>query len=318
MSPMTRPSVKARGAPAPARKHFDGWQLGVLAIVIAWGSALLMVPRTAIPDRLPLPRVEPSRRDAILRRDRALAAQAKGRSLDLAVRKLGADLREIGRAESTDGTSPGYLVERTQRDAREAVGQAPDQVLELRAYQTDLFTKAIYAWAATGKESADLIELGGAIRDVLPTLGWVEAEGRGRRVVIDELALRALYKKRWDGLAGFDGPGFALDPDEVRATIAFQLERGAALLDEAASTGQLVADNPETAAMLGRIRELSAIDPSYPSRFAEGIVHFKSADYTASVDAFARYLQASPDGPYAMRARNFMKAALSGALAAGE
>lgn len=315
MSPSTATSVKAA---KPLRKHLDGWQLGVLAVVIAWGSAVLMVPRTALPDRVPLPRVAPAAREAIVRRDRDLAARATTRPLELAVRRLGADVREIGRAEAGSGTAPGELVERTRKDASDAVARTPDQVLELRAYQTELFTKAVYAWAASGKDSADLLDLGGAVRDLLPTNGWTATEGKRTRIVIDELALRAFFKRRWDSLAGLSGAAFALDVDETRAVIAFQIERSSSLLDAAANAGQLVEGNPETTSLLDHVRELGELDPTYPFRFAEGVVHFKSANYTAAVDAFSRFLQATPDGPYALRARNYMKAALQGALVAGE
>ncbi len=315
MSQLTAASVK--DARTPLRKHLDGWQIGVLAIVIAWGSALVIVPRSAAPEAIPLPAVAPANRTAILRRDGALAARAKSRPLELAVRKLGADLRSLGRAEAAEGTSPSYLLDRARADAVEAVAKSPDQVLELRAYQTDLFAKALYAWAATGKSSADLVELGGSIIALLPSIGWVRSERGRTRITIDELALRAVFKKRWDAIAGFEGPAFALDLDEERAKAAFAITRAWRQLEDAAATGEMEAGSPRTQSLVEHIEELGRVDPSYPTRFAIGVVRLKSTEYVAALDAFSRYLTTSPDGPYAVRARNYMKAALGGAEAQG-
>ncbi|MFO0612074.1 MAG: hypothetical protein U0414_05780 [Polyangiaceae bacterium] len=320
MSQLSAASVKPRAAwwaPQPSknpRNHFDGWQLGVLAVVIAWGSALVMVPRTVVPDRVPLPVVAPGARAELLTKERTLADRAKAHTLDLPVRKLGADVREVGRTESTEGSTPSWLVERIRADGAEAVRTAPEQVLELRAYQSELFARAVYAWSATGQSSAALIELGGSISKSFATAGWVKKEGARTHVVIDELALRAMFKTRWNELTGLDGPAFALDLDEQRAVAAFAIARSAAELDARPA----IEGDPVASSLLTRVQDLGRVDPTYPTRFAEGIVHFKSANYTGAIDAFARYLQAAPDGPYALRARNFMKAALEGAQAAGD
>jgi hypothetical protein len=270
-----------------------------------------------VPERVPIPAVAPASRTSILRRDRSLAERARSRPLELAVRKLGADIRTLGRSEAAEGSSASWLLDRAREDAVDAVKKAPDQVLELRAYQTELFAKALYAWAATGKSSADLVELGGSIVPALSAIGWVRIDGARARVLIDELALRAVFKKRWDNVAGLDGPAFALDLDEERARAAFSLARASARLDDAIAAGDPESARSTSEAMVNQIEALGVVDPTYPARFAVGVVRLLSAEHSAAVDAFSRYLDASPDGAYAMRARNYLKTAIEGADAQG-
>ncbi len=60
---------------------------------------------------------------------------------------------------------------------------------------------------------------------------------------------------------------------------------------------------------LDHIARLAAIDPSYPVEYARGVARFGRGEYRASADAFRKWLTDHPDGPLALRAQNFLRAA---------
>ena len=57
-------------------------------------------------------------------------------------------------------------------------------------------------------------------------------------------------------------------------------------------------------------QKLAARDPSYPAAFARGVLLFRMQRFGPATEAFRNHLEASPDGPYALRAQNHFKAAL--------
>ena len=61
---------------------------------------------------------------------------------------------------------------------------------------------------------------------------------------------------------------------------------------------------------LKKIEELSTIDASYPRDLARGIVLYRLGRYLSAVEALRRHLDASPDGPFTLRAQNYLRAAL--------
>jgi TolA-binding protein len=60
-----------------------------------------------------------------------------------------------------------------------------------------------------------------------------------------------------------------------------------------------------------KIRKLALIDPSYPGSYALGIAYYRAGRYDLAADAFTAFISAHPDGPYALRAKNHLKAALA-------
>ena len=66
----------------------------------------------------------------------------------------------------------------------------------------------------------------------------------------------------------------------------------------------------ELDALFEKIRELARVDPTFPGALAEGVVLFRLGRYEAAAVAFERHLAAFPDGPWTLRARNYLKAAL--------
>ena len=59
-----------------------------------------------------------------------------------------------------------------------------------------------------------------------------------------------------------------------------------------------------------KIRALGAIDPAYPTPFALGVALQRAGEAPAASAAFRAWLDAHPDGPWTLRARNHLRAAL--------
>jgi hypothetical protein len=65
---------------------------------------------------------------------------------------------------------------------------------------------------------------------------------------------------------------------------------------------------------LKKIEELRALDPAYPADLARGIVFYRLHRYPQAVEALRKHLEDHPDGPWAVRAENYLRAALGGAM----
>lgn len=122
-------------------------------------------------------------------------------------------------------------------------------------------------------------------------------------------ALRAAYKRRWNEITGVDRPAFQPSIDEHRAFYRFVLERPLGRRDPAANAADQAAFEDQY--RLKKIEELAAIDASYPKDLAAGIVLYRLGRYLPAVEALRRHLDASPDGPFTLRARSYLRAALT-------
>lgn len=284
---------------------------------------------------IPEPAVRPDALAAGLQADtvraRTMAERAERGDLDYDVRALGDAVRAFGRAEAEgDDAALERARRRTVEAAHGAIAREPDAVIGLRAYQTRAFLAEVRAFERTGAASPDLEALAGPFARSLVAYRWYdEAE---RRLLLDDAALRALYKKRWNELTGLTGPAFALSLDEQRALLRFLIAHPAlarAKLGPRAGTEATRAGTEATRAgteatraralrddaianerRIEKIRELARLDPSFPGALAEGVVLFRLERYEAAAMAFEKHLAAFPDGPWTLRARNYLKAAL--------
>lgn len=300
-------SVDMRAGARGLGRHLEGWQPGLVAVVLAGSVALLAVPRSVPPSDLPMPLVEPARLREIERADEVAARSAERHELDPDVRALGSLLRAFGRAEAS-GDEPKLIHLRSEiasASARARVqGEGP--LLELRAFQLRAFLREVRRFAVTGEASAELVELGGTFADMLRRNGW--CEGSGRCVLrMDEAALRASFKRRWCEISGLSGGALDLAKDEQRALSRFLFAHPPRARDDVGASRR---DGSESAFLLRKIDELAALDPSYPRDLARGIVHFRKGDSRRAAAFFATYLEASPDGPWSLRAQNYLRAAL--------
>lgn len=285
-------------------RHLEGWQLGAIAIFLAGSVAVLVVPRPVEKMELPEPWVDGRALRVTEREDDRLARLAEREKLDLDVRLIGSLFREYGKGDATGDETAVDARDRLARAVAPAMEHG-DELLRLRAYQLRQFVVAVRAWEATGVESDDLKELGGS---------FVRAMRRndrsvGRHIKMDEAALRATFKLRWNEIVGLEGGSFALTLDELRAMYRFLLKHPAAPVDEKAPRGLVEAFGDQF--RLKKIDELARIDPSFPADLARGVLHFRLGKYGLALQEIQRHLDARPDGPLALRAQNYLDAALA-------
>jgi hypothetical protein len=298
-------------------RHLEGWEAGLVAVVIALVGVLLAVPLRVAPRDIPPPLVDGKLLSAALERDRALAASivpalesevrrpSEGTGLyDL--RAFGEAFRAYGRAETSDDV---YAVVRARQKLLEALMRArslgDDKVLGLRAYQKQLFLEELERWEASTRPSVELSELGGKFAALAVREGWFEG-----RALSMSAALRGIFfKRRWNELTGLTEPPFALSLDEQRTFYAFLLEHPFVEGKENLSTADAcrLADQWR----LRKIEELSRLDPFYPYALARGVLFYRLGRYPSAAQAFRDYLSSPTEGRYALRARNYLVASVA-------
>ena len=299
-----------------ALRHLEGWEAGVLAVVVALLGTLLVVPLKVAPEDVPLPVVDGKALAATLAREKALAAAivpalksdvagpAEGQGLyDL--RAFGEELRAYGRREAEHESSG---VVRERRKLIEAVARArflgDEKLLGLRAYQTQLFLTEVRRWENTGQESDELVGIGGPFIDLVQRNGWVD----GKAIVMDDVLRGIFFKRRWNEVTGLSQGAFLLSLDEERVFYAFLLTHPYA--QNASGTSPKDACRAVDQWRLRKVEALARIDPSYPYQLARGVLAYRLGDHAAAVQAFRDHL-AKNDGTYALRARNYLAAAVA-------
>lgn len=299
--------------------------LALVPVAVALVLGVLLVPRSAEPEGVPLPLADAAALARTAAADHALAEKARREPLSGAVRALGSAVRAFHVLEAHDAEA------RELYEARSAVDEAlvdalrggTEPLIELRALQLEGFLDEVRRFEASGSQSDELAALAGAFVRSMTLEGWVQ----GRRVVADDGALRALYKTMWNGFLGPEARAeFGLTLDEQRALYAFYLSHphpSRAMRDaiEAARRGARSAKDcealqqAERAAVeswrLEHIERLRTIDPSYPADYARGVASYGRGDYVASAKAFRTWLMAHPDGPLALRAKNYLRASVA-------
>jgi hypothetical protein len=310
-----------------------GIRLATIPFGVALALAMLLLPRRAAPaaDDVPVPIADTHALAHSAEIDHDLAEHARRETLPGAVRALGSAMRAYHTLESlADGVDAGRLMAaRRAIDLALSDARAPDgapetrdeALLRLRALELEGFIAEVRRFEATGVESEELGALAGGFVRAMTAAGWCE----GHTLVPEDSALRTMYKQMWNGLVGFEGrPGFEPSLDEQRALYALFLSSphpSAAMRDaiDAARRGAsdakacaAVAEAERAAAeawRLERIARLASIDPAYPAAFARGVSSFRRADYRAASQAFRTWLDAHAEGPLALRAHAFLRAA---------
>jgi hypothetical protein len=298
-----------------------------LVVGLVFGA--LALPHAADPEDVPLPQADARALAHVIETDRALAAKARHDLLPPDVRELGSAIREFNTRQAHDET------EARLADARRAIDLAlpgavdtnnPESLVALRAAQVEAFLAETHAFEATGKESDELSALAGPFVREMRAAGWC----REHTILMPDEARRTAYKLTWNALLGLGGRReLAPTLDELRMLYRFYLEHphapeGARARIDAARGGARTAascaslDAGEQMAAeswrLDKIKRLGAFDPAYPTDFAIGVSLFRHGSFGASAEAFRDWLRVHPDGPYALRAKNHLRAAL---LAAG-
>jgi len=295
-------------------------------VALAGIVALLAVPRSVEPHELPLPSVDALQLRRIEQADDEAARAIVRSPLDVDVRAVGSLLRAFGKADATRDDA--MLVQLRSRLTSAVIvarmqGDAP--LVHLRAFQTHAFLREVRRFVATGEVSSDLVELGGSFADLLIRNDW--CVGSTPCVMrMGEHAQRAIFKRRWNEISGVAGGSFDLTLDEQRAFYEFLLRYPPPKADQTSASGghrgfgakgaagdpkpQMFNQAVDGPYLLRKVDELSAIDPEYPRQFARGVIQFRTGDFRRAAESFALHLEVSPDGPWAIRAQNHLRASL--------
>lgn len=313
---VTFDSLVTKSIPTGFSRHFRGWQPGLLLLLIAGGAILLVTPRAVEPVDYPEPHIDMAALERGMAEDDALAREASRVELDVDVRALGRELRDYNlaavKAEEDEALARDEFARARARVSAAAlkVGLFGEQLRELRAYQLARFLEELRAWQATGDASDELRAMSGDFIDTLNRNRWCWPGSR--ELVPGERELRVLFKKRWNSLVGAQGDVLALTLDEERVRLGFLLlhpfihnEPAARGITERSALERLTA-----ASRMQMIEKLAVLDPAYPAELARSVVFYRTGQFQPATQALRKHLEAHPNGPYALRARNYLKAAL--------
>lgn len=308
-----------------AARDAHGRWLAAVPVLACVAFAAFLAPRPAPPDVVPVPEVDGVALRREITRDSALAAGARSAPLPSQVREFGSLIRDWNKLES-DGADASRISESRgalDRLLPTLLASGVEPLRALRAVQLEAFLAEVRRFETTGAISAELQALGGPFIERMRAVGWI----RGRHVLLTEEERRVAYKSTWNGIAGVEKRAdFAVTLDETRVLygLYFRLphapepqirafdaaRKGAkdrAACDAIAAGERLSAENWR----LDRIQRFANLDPSYPVAFAKGVAQFRMRKFLASADSFENHLRERPSGPYALKARNFQRAAVA-------
>jgi hypothetical protein len=266
-----------------------------LAIVsAALLSALLVVPRRVEPVWVPPPvidRIE-QRLDAQAEEERR--AQARS-GLPLAVRSVGEAFRRFAAASFTSTVEPTLQRDQLRRLARSALEQAGvDGLLLLRAVQTQLFVQAMEE-RSDSEPTPDRTSLGGSMFRLGRKRGWFAPSPTAARR--DEL--EELFRIYWADALGLHAPPFAPTLNEWRVYYRFLL-------------AQPLPPGPEREQDMALQQGICSALPRHvvvsPAHLARGVLLFQRGAVAEAATEFLAHLQQHPDGPWALRAKNYLAA----------
>ena len=295
---------RAREAAKADRERKSGRWLAVFPVSVAVLLLLLMMPRATAPDAVPLPRIDARVLARVAGADDRRADSAEAKRLPSDVLAVGTALRALNGAEARGEDELGVLDARRNLDgALRDLGVRKDDVvpdlLALRALQTPSFRRC--ALGAHHETSADF-----AIRGQLSSAPATRVRPdrgapHGHRAAGD-----ARRVERWSGSR--ITPGVTLD--EQRALYVY-IARPGRPSRALPSRRRRSATTPEACAAAARHRrQWSSGWPTRSRSSARSIQ--RTYRLTSSAEAFTTFIGQSPDGPYALRAKNHLKAALSG------
>jgi hypothetical protein len=281
-------------------RHLEGWQAGAVAVAIALVAALLAVPHAIAPEAMPLPHVDWREARRLADLDRARTLRATENRLPFEVRAVGELVREFGTADAagkavTAGETL-YELRKTVRIAQKKYGAVP--LSELRSAQTELFVEALWRWEAGAEETREIAELGGNFLNKARASSWLTGD---RELGLGDAERRALFRIRWAELTELRSePALSPGANDWRIYYRFLLEhpeRGARL-------------GPPAEEQLRYVARAEQVDPSYPGAFARGVLYYRLALFAKSADSFRAFLSQGSGGPWRLRARNHLLAAL--------
>jgi hypothetical protein len=310
---------------APQKDSGAGRALALIPLGVAAVLAALLLPRGVVPVSVPLPQLDGRIVDREVHADQERAARAHRIPLSPEIRALGSAIRAFNTAEAHDEkdlvmTDARAAIDRARVDVVEKGKDQDEEIRALRAVQLEDFLAAVAAFERSGQISPELDAVGGTFVRRMRRVGWCE----GNTVVLTELERRAAFKSTWNRLVGLEkSDAFALSVQETRALYTLYLshphasepQRAALAVARAqakdAATCARIDDGEHAAAqvwLLTKLTEYAAIDPTYPLAIARGVALYQKHQYADAAGAFSQWLEAHPDGPWTLRARNYLRA----------
>jgi TolA-binding protein len=322
--------TRAEGdAPSRPARPKESRGLALVPVVVCVLFLALLMPRASAPETVPLPQVDERALAQVRDADRALAARARSERLAPELLAVGTGFRGVQLVEAS-GTPDEDATVRARTELNDALrvlrqrDPAMEGLVTLRAVQLEAFLVEVARFEASGESTRELQELAGAFVDRMRAVGWVE----GTKLVPDERQLRVAYKAMWNAVVGDLSKSLALTLDEQRALYSLYLakphpaESRRAELEAERRVAKTEADCSRAAVSARRaterwraekIRQLGRIDPSYPTDYALGVAYYREEQYDLAVAAFRSWVDAHPDGPWSLRAKNHLKAAIRAA-----
>jgi len=316
---------------APRRRELrDAAWLSLVPIGIALVLGLLLAPRHPEPEGIPLPIADPRGIESAMTPDRALAEAGRREPLSGAIRALGSAIRDFHTLEAepqSDLRGLGQARHGVDVALVDAMPLGVEPLRRLRALQLEGFLAETRQFSETGQQSPEFKALAGGFVRSMTSEGWCE----GHTLAADPLVLRAMFKQMWNAFLGLDArdaspvaAALALSLDEERTLYAFYLSHphpSRAAREAIASARDTATDAKACRALrateeaaidswrLDHIARIAALDPAYPADYARGVARFGRGEYRASAAAFQKWLDDHPDGPLALRAQNYLRAA---------
>jgi hypothetical protein len=276
------------------RRHLEGWPMGLWIVGVALLSASLVVPRAVPPVFVPPPVIDRLEQRESWDVEAERARRARG-GLPLEVRSVGEAFRRYGHAAYANPAVLPQNEAQLRRLAGEAIARGGlERLLELRALELELFQQALRSGGA--EPTPEAIELGGGLLQRGLARGWFEPAPAGA----DPGELAALFRIYWAEVLGLmrQHP-FMPTLNEWRAYYRFLLARP-------------TPDGPDRDGDLGRkleyVAALAQHDQEYPADLARGILLYQRGAPAAAATELRRHLQRFPDGPWALRAKNYLAA----------
>lgn len=275
-------------------RHLEGWPAALAVVAMALLSALLVVPRQVEPDWVPPPRLDRLEQRLLQQREAERSARARA-GLPHELRAVGEAFRQFGRSSSARDASPelarsALLTQLAM--ARQLHGD--ERLLELRALQTELFVAALLE-RSDSEPTAERSELGGSLFSLGQKRGWFEPGPSRARP--DEL--RTLFRVYWADVLQLRRHPFAPTLNEWRAYYRFLLSQPNRNSATRAHDLQL---------QLGYVAALAREDLEYPSHLARGVLLYQLGSIPEASEQFVSHLQQQPDGPWTLRAKNYLAA----------
>jgi hypothetical protein len=309
-----------------SRELHEAVRLACIPVGVAVVFAAVLSPRSVVPCAIPLPIADVGQVAQTVTSDRGRAARARQYGLAGPTRALGSAIREFhaGEARGLDRSAMADARRRVDVALVEVLG-GPDagreELLNLRAIQLDEFLAEVHRLPTPSGTSSELGELAGNFLESMKVDGWYD----GRSLVPGDDVLRVMFKEMWNTLVGLQHRSdMTLTLDDTRVLYAFYLlhpHPSRAMRESLVATHREVSnvghggafERAERAAVeawrIERIGRLGVLDPSYPADFARGISKYWAGAFDASASSFRAWLRDHPDGPWTLRARNYLRAA---------